>query len=110
MISDLRKTRQRVSYAAKAGDARYPNPFYWGKLCFMSTPDGENCGLVKNLAATVIVSSKPRTNHINIVHSKIEQLFSPRMATEVGLAISGDPLLPHGDLLLCPDDLPNIED
>ena len=34
------------------------NPSYWGKLCFLSTPDGENCGLVKNLAVTAIVSSK----------------------------------------------------
>ncbi|XP_062226907.1 DNA-directed RNA polymerases IV and V subunit 2-like isoform X2 [Phragmites australis] len=58
MMSDLRKTRQRVAYAGKAGDARYPNPSYWGKLCFMSTPDGENCGLVKNLAVTAIVSSR----------------------------------------------------
>ncbi|KAJ3677345.1 hypothetical protein LUZ60_003069 [Juncus effusus] len=58
MMADLRKTRQQVAYAGKAGDARYPNPSYWGKLCFLSTPDGENCGLVKNLAVTAIVSSK----------------------------------------------------
>uniref|UniRef100_A0ACD5UFI6 Uncharacterized protein n=1 Tax=Avena sativa TaxID=4498 RepID=A0ACD5UFI6_AVESA len=58
MMSDLRKSRQQVAYAGKAGDARYPNPSYWGKLCFMSTPDGENCGLVKNLAVTAIVSSR----------------------------------------------------
>lgn len=34
------------------------NPSYWGKLCFLSTPEGENCGLVKNLSVTAIVSSK----------------------------------------------------
>ncbi|TVU06218.1 hypothetical protein EJB05_49419, partial [Eragrostis curvula] len=54
-----RKSRQQVSYAGKAGDEdTRKNPSYWGKICFMSTPDGENCGLVKNLAATAIVSSK----------------------------------------------------
>ncbi|WOL00513.1 hypothetical protein Cni_G09226 [Canna indica] len=58
MICDMRKTRQQVAYAGKAGDARYPNPSFWGKLCFLSTTDGENCGLVKNLAVTAIVSSK----------------------------------------------------
>ncbi|XP_047069408.1 DNA-directed RNA polymerases IV and V subunit 2-like isoform X2 [Lolium rigidum] len=57
-MSDLRKSRLQVAYAGKVGDARYPNPSYWGKMCFMSTPDGENCGLVKNLAVTAIVSSK----------------------------------------------------
>lgn len=58
MLSDLRKTRFQVSYLGKAGDARYPNPSYWGKLCFLSTPDGENCGLVKNLALSALISSK----------------------------------------------------
>ncbi|XP_078444750.1 DNA-directed RNA polymerases IV and V subunit 2-like [Wolffia australiana] len=57
MMSDLRKTRQQVQYSSKSGDARYPHPSFWGKLCFLSTPDGENCGLVKNLAVTGLVSS-----------------------------------------------------
>ncbi|KAL9226807.1 hypothetical protein vseg_002576 [Gypsophila vaccaria] len=56
-VCDMRKSRQQVSYTGKVGDARYPHPSHWGKLCFLSTPDGENCGLVKNLAATGLVSS-----------------------------------------------------
>lgn len=56
MMADLRKTRQRVLYIGKTGDARFPNPSYWGKVCFLSTPDGENCGLVKNMAVTGLVS------------------------------------------------------
>lgn len=58
MTCDMRKTRQQVSYTGKVGDARYPHPSHWGKICFLSTPDGENCGLVKNIAATGLVSSK----------------------------------------------------
>lgn len=58
VVSAMRKTRLRVQYAAKLGDARYPNPSYWGRVCFISTPDGENCGLVKNLAVTGVVSLK----------------------------------------------------
>ncbi|XP_075487776.1 DNA-directed RNA polymerases IV and V subunit 2-like isoform X2 [Primulina tabacum] len=53
---DMRKTRQQVSYTGRAGDARYPHPSHWGKICFLSTPDGENCGLVKNLASLGLVS------------------------------------------------------
>lgn len=34
----------------------YRNPSYWGRVCFISTPDGENCGLVKNLALTCLAS------------------------------------------------------
>ncbi|KAL6840837.1 hypothetical protein ACP4OV_029363 [Aristida adscensionis] len=59
-MSDLRKTRQWVSYSGTAGDARYPNPSYWGKLCFLTTPDGEKCGFVKHLAVTAIVCSAVR--------------------------------------------------
>ncbi|GLJ17285.1 hypothetical protein SUGI_0299990 [Cryptomeria japonica] len=55
-LSEMRRMRLRVQYAAKLGDARYPNPSYWGRVCFISTPDGENCGLVKNLAVTCLVS------------------------------------------------------
>ncbi|CAO2176336.1 unnamed protein product [Urochloa humidicola] len=57
MMSDLRKTRLWVAYSGTTGDARYPNPSYWGKLCFLSTPDGEKCGFVKNLAVTATISS-----------------------------------------------------
>lgn len=33
------------------------HPSHWGRVCFLSTPDGENCGLVKNLAITGLVST-----------------------------------------------------
>ncbi|KAK1379548.1 DNA-directed RNA polymerase subunit beta [Heracleum sosnowskyi] len=56
-ISEMRRTRQRVEYTGKIGGARYPHPSYWGKICFVSTPDGENCGLIKNLASTGLVST-----------------------------------------------------
>ncbi|XP_065848582.1 DNA-directed RNA polymerases IV and V subunit 2-like [Euphorbia lathyris] len=56
-IADMRRTRQQVQYTGKVGDARYPHPSHWGRVCFLSTPDGENCGLVKNLAATGLVST-----------------------------------------------------
>ncbi|XP_057766038.1 DNA-directed RNA polymerases IV and V subunit 2-like [Salvia miltiorrhiza] len=56
-VCDMRKTRQQVSYTGRVGDARYPHPSHWGKVCFLSTPDGENCGLVKNLASLGLVST-----------------------------------------------------
>ncbi|XP_043716099.1 DNA-directed RNA polymerases IV and V subunit 2-like [Telopea speciosissima] len=57
MMVDLRKTRQHVGYTGRVGDARFPHPSHWGRLCFLSTPDGENCGLVKNFAVTGLVST-----------------------------------------------------
>ncbi|KAF9618483.1 hypothetical protein IFM89_001884 [Coptis chinensis] len=46
-----------VKYIGNVGDARFPHPSQLGKLCFLSTPDGEKCGLVKNLAVTGLVST-----------------------------------------------------
>ncbi|KAK0600276.1 hypothetical protein LWI29_013287 [Acer saccharum] len=65
---DLRRARQQVQYTGKVGDARYPHPSHWGRVCYLSTPDGENCGLVKNLSATGLVST-------NILEPIVDQLF-----------------------------------
>ncbi|KAJ8751808.1 hypothetical protein K2173_025998 [Erythroxylum novogranatense] len=67
-VVDMRKTRQHVQYTGKVGDARYPHPSHWGRVCFLSTPDGENCGLVKNLAVTGLVST-------NISEPIVDRLF-----------------------------------
>ncbi|KAF2313023.1 hypothetical protein GH714_008799 [Hevea brasiliensis] len=65
---DLRKTRQQVQYTVKVGGARYQHPSHWGRVCFRSTPGGENCGLVKDLASTGLVST-------NISEPLIDILF-----------------------------------
>ncbi|KAG5563017.1 hypothetical protein RHGRI_005684 [Rhododendron griersonianum] len=74
-IADMRKTRQQVSYTGKVGDARYPHPSHWGKICFLSTPDGENCGLVKNLAITGLVSTNIEEHFLDkLLDSGMEKL------------------------------------
>ncbi|XP_072980708.1 DNA-directed RNA polymerases IV and V subunit 2-like [Typha angustifolia] len=94
MMSDLRKTRQQVAYAGKAGDARYPNPSYWGKLCFLSTTDGENCGLVKNLAVTALVSSKIAEplleNLISCGMEKLDECSSSSTSKIYKVILNGD--------------------
>ncbi|KAJ1701311.1 hypothetical protein LUZ63_001090 [Rhynchospora breviuscula] len=93
MMSDLRKSRQQVAYAGKAGDARYPNPSYWGKLCFLSTPDGENCGLVKNLSVTAIVSSKitsPMDHLVSIGMVKLNSVSLTDVNTNDKVLLNGD--------------------
>ncbi|WOH03783.1 hypothetical protein DCAR_0623183 [Daucus carota subsp. sativus] len=69
MIAEMRRTRQHVDYTGRIGDARYPHPSHWGKLCFLSTPDGENCGLIKNLTSTGLVST-------NVYDSILDKLLN----------------------------------
>ncbi|ONK73942.1 uncharacterized protein A4U43_C03F1170 [Asparagus officinalis] len=94
MMSSLRKTRQQVAYAGKAGDARYPNPSYWGKLCFLSTPDGENCGLVKNLSVTALVSSSINEPVLDKLVScgmeKLDQISVSSLSKTYKIFLNGD--------------------
>ncbi|KAJ1413111.1 RNA polymerase Rpb2, domain 7 [Sesbania bispinosa] len=100
-MAELRRTRQQVQYTGKVGDARYPHPSHWGKVCFLSTPDGENCGLVKNLAVTGLVST-------DISESILPQLFDCGMEelvddTTTSLGKKGKVFL-NGDWVgVCPD-------
>ncbi|KAL5730517.1 DNA-directed RNA polymerase [Ranunculus cassubicifolius] len=75
VICDMRKTR--LQYARKAvGDARFPHPSHIGRLCFLSTPDGDSCGLVKNLAVTGLVST-------NLIEPLLDKLIDCGMETLV---------------------------
>lgn len=70
------------------------NPSYWGKLCFLSTPDGENCGLVKNLAVTAIVSSKttsPMEEHlVSIGMVKLDSISLTDVNKKEKVFLNGD--------------------
>jgi DNA-directed RNA polymerase-4/5 subunit 2 len=48
---------QRLLLNYLTGFSMCRHPSHWGRVCFLSTPDGENCGLVKNLAITGLVST-----------------------------------------------------
>nr|XP_043615014.1 DNA-directed RNA polymerases IV and V subunit 2-like [Erigeron canadensis] len=94
MIADMRKTRHHVNYAGKVGDARYPHPSHWGKLCYLSTPDGEHCGLIKNLAGTALVSTTVREQLSDIlIACGMEQLAQDTKMSLTGL----DKIFVNGD-------------
>jgi DNA-directed RNA polymerase subunit B len=56
-ISHLRRVVSSLSRTQPHFEARDLHPTQWGRLCAIETPEGQNCGLVKNLAlmATVTV-------------------------------------------------------
>lgn len=105
---DMRKTRQQVSYTGRVGEARYPHPSHWGRLCFLATPDGENCGLVKNLAVTGIVTSVMK-------EPVIEKLFSCGMEelmddTSTPLSTKDKVILDGEWVGLCSDSLSFVQE
>ena len=49
-ITDLRKVKSTLDSSRELYEARDVHGTHWGRLCPIETPDGPNCGLVKNLA------------------------------------------------------------
>jgi len=59
-LSHLRRLQSPLSRSQPNFEARDLHPTHWGRLCPNETPEGSNCGLVKNLSlmATTSVSSE----------------------------------------------------
>ncbi|MDR2204393.1 MAG: DNA-directed RNA polymerase subunit B [Nitrososphaerota archaeon] len=60
-LSHLRRLQSPLSRSQPNFEARDLHPTHWGRLCPNETPEGSNCGLVKNLAlsATIAVGVNP---------------------------------------------------
>jgi DNA-directed RNA polymerase subunit B len=55
-LSHLRRLQSPLSRSQPNFEARDLHPTHWGRLCPNETPEGSNCGLVKNLALSARVS------------------------------------------------------
>jgi len=56
-ISHLRRVVSPLSRSQPHFEARDLHPTHWGKICPCETPEGPNCGLVKNLALMAEIST-----------------------------------------------------
>jgi DNA-directed RNA polymerase subunit B" len=57
-LSHLRRVISPLSRAQPHFEARDLHPTQWGRICPSETPEGPNCGLVKNYAQMVEISTK----------------------------------------------------
>ncbi|UCE43665.1 MAG: DNA-directed RNA polymerase subunit B [Candidatus Bathyarchaeota archaeon] len=55
-LSHLRRLQSPLSRSQPNFEARDLHPTHWGRLCPNETPEGSNCGLVKNLALAANIS------------------------------------------------------
>ena len=55
-LSHLRRVTSPLTRSQPHFEARDLHPTQWGRLCPNETPEGQNCGLVKNLALLVDIS------------------------------------------------------
>ncbi len=56
-ISHLRRVVSPLNRSRPHFEARDLHPTHWGRICPCETPEGPNCGLVKNFALSALVST-----------------------------------------------------
>jgi DNA-directed RNA polymerase subunit B len=67
-LSHLRRLQSPLSRSQPNFEARDLHPTHWGRLCPSETPEGSNCGLVKNLALSACIS-------VGVNSEKIKQVL-----------------------------------
>jgi DNA-directed RNA polymerase subunit B len=63
-LSHLRRLQSPLSRSQPNFEARDLHPTHWGRLCPNETPEGSNCGLVKNLSLSASISVKVDSEEI----------------------------------------------
>jgi DNA-directed RNA polymerase subunit B len=71
-ISHLRRVVSPLSRSQPHFEARDLHSTHWGKICPCETPEGPNCGLVKNLALTAEISTGGDEKRVEGILSKLD--------------------------------------
>jgi DNA-directed RNA polymerase subunit B len=96
-LSHLRRLQSPLSRSQPNFEARDLHPTHWGRLCPNETPEGSNCGLVKNLALSASIS-------VGVNPEKIKQLLFemgtvPAYESNETLRVSGAKVFVDGNII-----------
>jgi len=81
-LSHLRRLQSPLSRSQPNFEARDLHPTHFGRICPNETPEGSNCGLVKNLSLMACISVGANSEEIKyILHTKLG-VVSAKDATE----------------------------
>ena len=96
-LSHLRRVTSPLARSQPHFEARDLHPTQWGRLCPNETPEGPNCGLVKNLALTVEISE-------GFPEKEVENILRDLDLKEVKRKSRGTLVYLNGDLIGMHDD------
>jgi len=73
-LSHMRRLNSPIGRDGKVTSPRHLHNSHWGKVCPAETPEGQTCGLVKNLAITTRVTNYTRSIAIsNVIRHFIKE-------------------------------------
>ncbi|MCW3981478.1 MAG: DNA-directed RNA polymerase subunit B [Candidatus Bathyarchaeota archaeon] len=96
-LSHLRRLQSPLSRSQPNFEARDLHPTHWGRLCPNETPEGSNCGLVKNLALSACISVAVNAETVRVVCHDLG-VISPQNANKE-LRLSGAKIFINGSLI-----------
>ncbi|MCW3985041.1 MAG: DNA-directed RNA polymerase subunit B [Candidatus Bathyarchaeota archaeon] len=96
-LSHLRRLQSPLSRSQPNFEARDLHPTHWGRLCPNETPEGSNCGLVKNLALSACISVA--VNVEKVKRSVYDMGSIPARNAEQGVRLSGAKIFINGSLI-----------
>ncbi len=105
-LSHLRRLQSPLSRSQPNFEARDLHPTHWGRLCPNETPEGSNCGLVKNLALSSCISVSVNSEKVRSALYKMGVI--PNNDSNDSIRVSGAKVFVDGNLVgysLTPDDL-----
>ena len=92
VLSHLRRVTSPLTRSQPHFEARDLHSTQWGRLCPNETPEGPNCGLVKNLALTVEISE-------GFPENEVESVLKDMGIHEVSKKAKGSRVFLNGDLI-----------
>jgi len=96
-LSHLRRLQSPLSRSQPNFEARDLHATHWGRLCPNETPEGSNCGLVKNLSLSATIS-------VGVNPDKIKQLLfgssvQPVLEADEASRLSGSKVFVDGNII-----------
>ena len=92
VLSHLRRVTSPLTRSQPHFEARDLHSTQWGRLCPNETPEGPNCGLVKNLALTVEISE-------GFPEKELETVLRDLGIKEITKSMTGSRVYLNGDLI-----------
>ncbi len=90
-ISHLRRVTSPLTRSQPHFEARDLHPTQWGRLCPNETPEGQNCGLVKNCALVIDVSEGvPEDEVTNLLIGLGVKKVKSQKTTSTRVYVNGD--------------------
>ncbi|HLE46350.1 MAG TPA: DNA-directed RNA polymerase subunit B [Thermoplasmata archaeon] len=89
-LSHLRRVTSPLTRSQPHFEARDLHPTQWGRLCPNETPEGQNCGLVKNCALVIDVSEGFPEDEVKLLLADLGTRQVKGQATATRVYVNGD--------------------